>query len=181
MWGEGYDFMKNERETIEALLKLVNLYIDDNCDESFGIRHFRHQPTSNATKQALKNIIKTVLNLRSKTFSERLVALIEKKGYKPADIYLNAGVTKQHFSKIRTNPDYHPSKETALAFAIVLQLTIEETRELISSAGFTLSSSNRRDLVVECLIKERVYDIDIVNDILDELGFSPLTNRRNNK
>ena len=94
-------------------------------------------------------------------------------------MYLKAGITKQHFSKIRTNPDYQPSKETALAFAIVLKLSVADTKELIASAGFTLSCSNRRDLAVECLIKEGVYDIDTVNLVLDELGFSPLTNRRN--
>ena len=130
------------------------------------------------TGQALKNIIKAVLNLRNKTFSERLIALIDKRGYKPSDVYLKAGITKQHFSKIKLNPEYQPSKETALAFAIVLKLSLADTKELLASAGFTLSSGSRRDLAVECLIKEGVYDIDTVNDILDELGFSTLTNRR---
>ena len=168
--------MRAERD---ALFQRVNLYIQENYDAAGGIRHFHSPQSSKKTGQALKNIIKTVLNLRSKTFSERLIALIEKRGYKPSDVYLKAGITKQHFSKIRTNPDYQPSKETALAFAIVLKLSLADTKELIASAGFTLSSSNRRDLAVECLIKEGVYDIDTVNLILDELGFSPLTNRRN--
>lgn len=171
--------MRNEREALDALLQRVNLYIQENHDVADGIRHFRSPSSSTKTGQALRNIIKTVLNLRSKTFSERLIALIDKSGYKPAEVYLKAGITKQHFSKIRINPDYQPSKETALAFAIVLKLSLTDTKELIASARFTLSSSNRRDLAVECLIKEGVHDIDTVNLVLDELGFSPLTNRRN--
>ncbi len=163
----------------DKLLQAVGTYIDKHFVPDSGIRHFREPTSSGNTGKALKNIIKAVLNLKSKTFSERLVALIDKRGYKPSDVYTKAGITKQHFSKIKLNPDYKPSKETALAFAIVLKLSLVETKELIESARFTLSDSSRRDLAVECLIKEGVYDIDTVNDILDELGFSTLTNRRN--
>lgn len=161
------------------LIQTVEKYIQEHFVPDHNIRHFRESSSNGNTGKALKKIIKTVLTFRSKTFSERLIAIIDKHGCKPSDVYLKAGITKQHFSKIRTNPDYQPSKETALAFAIVLRLSLADTKELIASAGFTLSHSSRRDLAVECLIKEGVYDIDTVNDILDELGFSPLTNRRN--
>ena len=171
--------MDCEDAEANTLLQVVDRYIDEHFTPGSGVRHFREPTSSGNTGKALKNIIKTVLNLKSKTFSERLIALIDKRGYKPADVYTKAGITKQHFSKIKLNPDYQPSKETALAFAIVLKLSLADTKELLASAGFTLSASSRRDLAVECLIKECVYDIDTVNDILDELGFSTLTNRRN--
>ena len=73
------------------------------------------------------------------TFSESLMELIEKKGRTPAEIYTKAGVTKSHFAKIKADKDYHPSKETALAFAVVLHLGLKETAELIKRAGYALS------------------------------------------
>ncbi|MBR2215040.1 MAG: helix-turn-helix transcriptional regulator [Selenomonadaceae bacterium] len=165
----------------DTLLQTVEKYIQKHYTPESGIRWARQPDTSDSfgkTGRAIKNIISTMLNLRSKTFSERLIALIDKRGCKPSDVYTKAGITKQHFSKIKLNTDYQPSKETALAFAIVLKLSLAETKDLIGSAGFTLSHSSRRDLAVECLIREKVYNLDTVNAILYELGFEPLTNRR---
>ena len=82
------------------------------------------------------------------TFSESLMELIEKKGRTPAEIYTKAGVTKSHFAKIKADKDYHPSKETALAFAVVLHLGLKETAELIKRAGYALSHSNESELIV---------------------------------
>ena len=115
------------------------------------------------------------------SFSEKLLRLIAEKGRKPADIYTKAGLTKSHFSKIKGDDDYHPSKETALAFAIALHLNLEETTDLIGRAGYTLSHSSKSDLIVEYFIKNRIYSIDDLNIQLDLRGFKPLTNWRKSK
>lgn len=93
------------------------------------------------------------------------------------ELYAHAGITRQHFSKIKSNVNYQPSKETAL----VLRLLLDETKDLIGSAGFTLSRSSKRDLIVEYFIREGIYDLDAINDILYERGYAPLTNRRESK
>lgn len=135
-------------------------------------------PAGKTSGKPVRKVLDALLKLTDKPFSEVLLSLIRKKGNRAADIYIKAGITKQHFSKIKNRTDYQPSKETALAFAVALQLTLNETKELLESAGFTLSKSSKRDLIVEYFIKEKIYDVDEINYNLDERGFPPLTNKR---
>ncbi len=131
------------------------------------------------SERTLSGILDAVIKMAGKTFAEQLLALMEKKGKTPSEIYAKAGITKQHFSKIKNNTNYKPTKETALAFAVVLHLSIDETKDLIGRAGFTLSPSSKRDLIVEYFIKEKIYDMDELNYNLDVRGLGTLTNRRN--
>jgi len=131
--------------------------------------------------QSPEDPIDAFMSLAEETFAETLLSLIRHKGKKAVDIYTKAGISKQHFYKIKNNSDYQPTKETAMAFAIALQLTLEETADLLERAGFALSKSSKRDLIVEYFIKERIYDVDEINFNLDVRGFSTLTNRRSAK
>ena len=131
-------------------------------------------PKNNEVNEAKKFIAK----YNELTFSEKLLRLIECKGKKNVEIYKELGITKQHFSKIKNNPQYKPAKETALAFAIALHLSLEETLDLIGRAGFTLSHSSESDLIVEFFIMEGIYDVDEINLQLMEHGYPTLTNRR---
>ena len=115
------------------------------------------------------------------TFSEKLLQLIERKGRKPSEVYTKAGVTRDLFSKIKSNKDYHPTKETSLAFAIALHLDLEETADLIKRAGYTISHSSESDLIVEFFIERGMYNIDDINDQLDLRGHKTLTNWRRSR
>lgn len=107
-------------------------------------------------------------------FSETLLMLIDKTGKKDSEIYSKANVSRQHFSKIRNNPDYKPSKPTAIAFAIALELDLQQTKDLIGRAGYALTSSSKFDVIIMYFIQKRNYDLFEINSALFEFDQSLL-------
>lgn len=101
-------------------------------------------------------------------FSETLLKLIDESGHKDSTIYKKAHVSKQHFSKIRNNPQYKPNKETAIALALALELDVVHTNDLIGRAGYTLSNSSKFDLIIRYFIEQKKYNIVEINLALYE-------------
>ena len=103
-----------------------------------------------------------------KTFQEYLFMLIDRRGLADSDVYKKANIDRKHFSKIRSNVDYQPSKKTALALAIALELSLDETTDLLARAGLALSPSKVFDQIIKYCIESRNYDIYEINCILFE-------------
>ena len=107
-------------------------------------------------------------------FSETLLTLIDRTGKKDSEVYTRANVSRQHFSKIRNNPDYKPTKTTAIAFAIALELDLEQTRDLIGRAGYALTNSSKFDVIIMYFIREKNYNMFDINAALFEFDQSLL-------
>ena len=104
------------------------------------------------------------------TFSERLLRMISERGMSDSEAYNKAYVDRRHFSKIRNDKYYAPAKKTVLAFAIALELSMDETKDLLNSAGFALSRSSKTDIIVAYFLQNHIYDMFEINDVLDAYG-----------
>ena len=107
-------------------------------------------------------------------FGQMLLRKIDEKGITDAACYKRANVDRRLFIKIKNNPAYRPSKQTALAFAIALELPMAEAKELLMKAGYALSHSSKADIVVEYCIKTGNYNLIDINQVLFQLDLQPL-------
>ena len=129
---------------------------------------------SQAMKQRLdQNVIEVIRELervRNMTFVDAIVSYIDKRGLRDSDVYKAANIDRRLFSKMMSDRNYKPSKDTAISIAIGLRLDIDQTADLLSRAGYVLSHSSQRDIVIEYFIRERVYKIYDINDVLYAIG-----------
>ena len=107
-------------------------------------------------------------------FTETLLKLIDDSGKKDSEIYKKALLSKQHFSKIRNNPNYKPTKPTAIALALALELDLDATKDLIGRAGYALTNSSKFDLIIQYHIENKKYNVVEINTVLFEFDQSLL-------
>ena len=149
--------LKYSHMITDQIIKEVSQYIDENLQEDFYV----------CAVFSARNELEDALETIEEGFSPYLLSLIKEKGLSEVDCYKKAHASRQLFSKIRSNADYQPTKETAIAFALALHLSLEETDNLLERAGFSLSHSSKADLIVEYFIKHEQYDLLIINEALD--------------
>ena len=103
---------------------------------------------------------------RKPTLNQQLFQFIDQSDESDAEIYKKAGIDRRLFSKIRSNVDYRPSKNTTIALALALQLDQHDTETLLSAAGYTLSDSHTFNLIIQYCLEKQIYNMHAVNEAL---------------
>ena len=126
-------------------------------------------------KQSQSNIDEFINIVKDKqTFSEYLFNLIDESGESDADIYNRAGIDRRLFSKIRSNTDYQPSKNTIFALAMSLKLDHTKTSRLLNKAGYEFSNNKLTDIIIMFCIENHIYDLYQVDSFLVEYTQKPI-------
>ena len=146
--------------------------IDESAAIDFDVssmKKTKFTKTMSSTMATNRNI-DDLMNQIEETFSQRLLRMIDERGMSDSEVYNKAYVDRRHFSKIRNDINYTPNKKTVLAFSIALELSLDEAKDLLNSAGYALSRSSKTDIIVAYFLQNKIYDMFEINDILDAYG-----------
>ena len=162
----------------------LKLYLDENLEvrKAKAIKFFGAAKESSAPMEefclyeAGMNIDNYIdKELDENKFQKLLFSYIDRDNLKDSDVYNKAYIDRRLFSKIRSDENYHPSKETVISLACSLELSVEELEELLKSASYSLPKNNKFDLIIRFCFLEKIYDIMEINNLLSEYRCNLLT------
>ncbi len=163
------DIRYSTRESIQySDLHCVNDDIPNRGDsfKASSVRNVLSQNTSNPSLSQLASELDNYLDL---TFVDILTRYINEKGWRDSRVYKAVQMDRRLFSKIMSDRNYKPSKDTAIALVIALELSLKQANDLLSRAGYTLSHSSKRDVIIEYFIREGIYKLSDINEVLYRL------------
>lgn len=166
------ELVQSAQEYLDKHLCEEELELEDRCCEMAS----EPMPVESKCYSIGDELDPDLLETMQPTFSQKLFDLIKKKKMSETDCYKNANLDRRLFSKIRSDDEYQPSKNTVFALIFGLRLTLKDANELLDAAGYSISHSLKMDVLIEFMIKNRIYDIFTVNEILYKYGCQLLGN-----
>lgn len=127
---------------------------------------FQKKKKTEIRERSLEDVVAQL----GETFQQRLFRLIDERSLTDVEVYKKANLDRKLFSKIRCNADYRPKKITAVALAVALELSLDETKDLLSRAEMALSPSSKFDLIITYFLEREVYDVYTINVALFQHG-----------
>lgn len=165
-------------ELTRALILDIELYIRNNYEEEivYALRNCSYEKCLSSSKEVdecmnLNISLDRINTFIDETWQETVLRLIDEKELKDSYVYKKASISKQTFSKIRSNVNYQPNKDTAIQICFGLELNLDNSLDLISKAGFTLSKSIKRDVVIKYFLEHKIYDIDVINEYFHKMNY----------
>ena len=146
--------------------------IEESAPEEFDVSTMQKTKIKKgmSSTMSVNRNIDNLMDQLEETFSQRLFRMIDERGMTDSEAYTKPYVDRRHFSKIRKDVNYVPNKKTVLAFTIALELSLDEAKDLLASAGFALSRSSKTDIIVAYFLQNKIYDMFEINDVLDAYG-----------
>ena len=159
---------RKKRAEVKALQEEESSPAEESLPEEFDVSTMQKTKLKKGMSSTMpvNRNIDNLMNQLEETFSQRLLRMIDERGMTDSEAY----VDRRHFSKIRKDVNYVPNKKTVLAFTIALELSLDEAKDLLASAGFALSRSSKTDIIVAYFLQNKIYDMFEINDVLDAYG-----------
>lgn len=163
---------RKKRAEVKALQEEESSPAEESLPEEFDVSTMQKTKLKKGMSSTMpvNRNIDNLMNQLEETFSQRLLRMIDERGMTDSEAYAKAYVDRRHFSKIRKDINYVPNKKTVLAFTIALELSLDEAKDLLASAGFALSRSSKTDIIVAYFLQNKIYDMFEINDVLDAYG-----------
>ena len=150
------------RELWEREAHSENVFLNRPAAAADSMPLFQASKPEKAAKASLEDAV----NNLGESFQKRLLRMIDERGMTDPEVYKRANIDRKLFSKIRCSEDYIPKKKTIVALAIALRLNLDDTRDLLASAGLLLAGNSKSDVIVSFCIENGIYDIFEVNALL---------------
>lgn len=135
----------------------------------FQVPFIAAEPQAIPAKEKTR-MLDDIMRHMGESFSQMLFRLIDERGLTDPEVYHRANIDRRHFSKIRTNPNYTPTKKTVLALAVALELSIDEAKDLLRTVGYSFSDCSRFDVILSFFLEKKIYDIYEINEFLFYYG-----------
>lgn len=162
-----FKLSKERVQNVESYLSEHYVFGEQYRHAEFEAHHsMTHKITELYHITSSKRSLEDVIDELDETFTQKLFRFIKEKELNETKVYKDANMTRQHFSKIRSDDEYQPKKETVMGLAIAMKLRLDETKDLLASAGYAMSPSMKFDMICQYHIENEIYDLYQVNLIL---------------